>query len=146
MNQSPPLPPAWGPQDESHLNLLSIFYFIFGGLGLLGGGFLAVHYLIMNAFMTGRFGPQTGPQPPQEFFLIMQVMYVVMGFLLVVGTAANLASGLFLRRRRHRIFSMVVAGLNCLQFPLGTALGVFTFIVLLRESVRAGYERAEAEN
>jgi hypothetical protein len=30
---------------------------------------------------------------------------------------------------------MVVAGLSCLEFPYGTALGVFTFIALSRASV-----------
>jgi hypothetical protein len=51
----------------------------------------------------------------------------------------NLLSGLFLRARRHRTFSMVVAAINCLHIPIGTALGVFTFIVLGRESVRKLY-------
>ena len=36
---------------------------------------------------------------------------------------------------RHRTFSRVVAGLNCLHIPLGTVLGIFTSIVLGRESV-----------
>lgn len=30
---------------------------------------------------------------------------------------------------------MVVAGVSCLSIPLGTALGVFTFIVLSRPSI-----------
>jgi hypothetical protein len=35
---------------------------------------------------------------------------------------------------------MIMAGVNCAWFPFGTVLGVFTFIVLLRTSVRAMYE------
>ena len=31
---------------------------------------------------------------------------------------------------------MIIAGINCLGIPLGTTLGVFTFIVLLRPSVQ----------
>jgi hypothetical protein len=34
---------------------------------------------------------------------------------------------------------MVVAGLNCAQMPLGTVLGVFTLMVLSRESVKSLY-------
>jgi len=48
---------------------------------------------------------------------------------------ANLLSGLlaFTGEKGPGFFSLVVAGLNCLQFPFGTVLGVFTFVVLLRE-------------
>jgi len=31
---------------------------------------------------------------------------------------------------------MVIAGLSCLNMPLGTVLGIFTLIVLSRESVK----------
>jgi hypothetical protein len=34
-----------------------------------------------------------------------------------------------------------VAGLNCIQIPLGTALGVFTIMVLTRDSVEAVYQQ-----
>jgi hypothetical protein len=34
----------------------------------------------------------------------------------------------------------VVAGINCLHIPLGTVLGIFTIVVLCRESVRELYE------
>jgi len=38
------------------------------------------------------------------------------------------------------MFSLIIAGINCVQFPFGTVLGVFTFVVLLRDSVRELYE------
>jgi hypothetical protein len=37
------------------------------------------------------------------------------------------------------MFSLVVTGITCLSFPFGTALGVFTIIVLTRGSVRQLY-------
>jgi hypothetical protein len=66
--------------------------------------------------------------------------------LLVIGSVCNLLSGLWIRARRNRVFSLVVAGINCFQVPLGTALGIFTIIVLMRDSVRELYEaRQDAE-
>ena len=56
----------------------------------------------------------------------------------------NLLSGIFIRKRKHHVFSLIVAGFNCLHFPLGTALGVFTFVVLLRDSVQNMYRAAGA--
>jgi len=37
---------------------------------------------------------------------------------------------------RNRFFSLIIGGLNCLQIPFGTALCVFTILVLSRDSVR----------
>jgi hypothetical protein len=44
-----------------------------------------------------------------------------------------------------RLFSLIVAGFMCMFFPFGTALGVFTFIVLTRESVRRLYFETESQ-
>ena len=41
---------------------------------------------------------------------------------------------------------MVIAGINCLHIPLGTLLGVFTLVVLGRESVRKLYLDASVEH
>jgi hypothetical protein len=40
-------------------------------------------------------------------------------------------AGRFIHRRVNRTFSIVIAGINCLHF-FGTALGIFTLIVLTR--------------
>ena len=74
----------------------------------------------------------------------MEAMYWVMGGLIVIQMVVTLLSGYFLWHRRHRVFSMAVAGFNCLNIPLGTVLGVFTLVVLLRESVEHAY--AEQQN
>ena len=42
-------------------------------------------------------------------------------------------------RGRSRMFSIVTAGVNCLSVPFGTVLGVFTLVLLLRDSVRHLY-------
>lgn len=82
---------------------------------------------------------QNGPAPPREFFDVFVWFHLFMGILLFIGCVANILSGVFLWRRRHRLFSLVVAGLNCLQIPFGTALGVFTLSILMRDSVRPSY-------
>jgi hypothetical protein len=54
-----------------------------------------------------------------------------------VLTLCLIWSGYCLRKRRLRVLSMLVAVVSCLFFPLGTALGVFTLIVLNRPAVKA---------
>ena len=73
------------------------------------------------------------------------IFYVVIGGFLVALSVCNALSGHYIRKRKNRIFSFIISGINCMQFPLGTALGVFTFIVLSRESVKLTYS-ANAQN
>lgn len=145
--QSPPFPqPVYSygdPQrkDIEHLKLLSIFHFVFGGFAFLGLGFLAIHFFFMRMIFTHpeHFNSQGGHPPPKEFFEVFQWIYVVMALICIAVAVANILSGVYLRQRKNRMFSMVLAGFNCVQMPFGTALGVFTFIVLSRPSVRQLY-------
>ncbi|NNJ85601.1 MAG: hypothetical protein HKP20_00385 [Akkermansiaceae bacterium] len=66
--------------------------------------------------------------------------YLFMGLLLLVLAVGNFLSAGYMKRRKNRTFSLVVAGINCLQVPMGTVLGVFTIMVLLRDTVVKSYE------
>jgi len=46
------------------------------------------------------------------------------------------AAGRKLKRRMSRTFCLVVAGIECILMPFGTVLGVFTIVVLMKESVK----------
>ncbi len=141
--QPPPFPYVPPPQqnDAEHLKLLSIFHYVFGGFAVLGIGFLVVHFFLMRMIFTRpeMFANGGGKPPPPEMFQIFMGFYVVGALLLIAMAVANILSGIFLRRRKHRLFSMILAGFNCLQMPFGTALGVFTFVVLQRPTVRHLY-------
>lgn len=139
-------PPPLSNKDAEHLRLLAIFHYIVSGLSILGLGFLALHY----SFMRMIFGdPQllnnpkkTAPFNPSEFldfFHFLQWIYVAIGLVIVVGGILNFISGRFIHRRVNRIFSIVIAALNCLHFPFGTGLGIFTLIVLTKDSVMQLY-------
>jgi hypothetical protein len=59
-----------------------------------------------------------------------------------LSLAALLAvAGRRLKQRRSHTFCLVVAGLTCMNMPLGTVLGVFTLVVLTRPGVREAFER-----
>ena len=133
-------PPSLTKQDAEHLRLLMILHYVVSALAFLGLGFMALHYMLFNSLMANF----KGPAPPPEFLLIFRLAYVVFGVFSLIGGICNLVSAANLRQRRNRTLSLIVAGFNCLQFPFGTALGVFTFIVLTRDSVREVYEHAES--
>jgi hypothetical protein len=128
--------------DADHLRLLSIFHFIGAGVAMLGIGFLALHFLFFHAFFDNpdlwknRKGAMSSPR---EFFVLLRRLYVIFGAALVGFAIVNLLSGLFIRQRKCRTFSWVVAGLKRIHIPSGTTLGAFTFVVPLRSSVREVY-------
>jgi len=143
MNQPPPLPNQ-RETDTNHLNLLAIFHFVLSGLGLLGLGALWLQYTLMDRVM---FNPvmrasMKGGLSPEEYSGMLKGFLIVIGVLCLIAMILNLISGLNIRARRNRVFSLVVAGVNCLQFPFGTVLGIFTIIVLGRNSVRELYNQA----
>lgn len=138
---SPNLPPLLRDQrkiDADHLKLLAVFHYVLAGLSLVGIAFLCLHWALMHAVMS--MPAKNGNPPPAQFFAVFRWFYVFCGFFMVSGGALLLASGRCIARRKARVFSLAVAGLSCLMFPFGTALGVFTMIVLLRESVVETYE------
>lgn len=153
-----PLPPSFPPafpaatppvdRDAQHLKTLAILHFVLGGMGVCGLGFIVVHFFMMQMLMNSPPGSSSGTPrsspPPEEFMLIMQGIYVVGAVLGVLFIVLNILSGLYMLKWRRRTFSMVVSAMNCLQMPLGTALGVFTIIVLMRDSVRLKYATTRA--
>ena len=134
-NTTPPQPAP----SEDHLRLLAVFHYVFAGFALLGMGFLAMHYGLMSRMMDSANWENQANPPPEGFLDLFVWFYVAMGAMLLVGLVLNLVAARSLRARRHWMLCAVVAGLNCLQVPVGTVLGVFTLVVINRADVRASF-------
>lgn len=132
--------------DAEHLRLLAIFHFVSAALAFVGVLFASLYFvLIWAVFANPELWAQSQEGPPPEGVITIFQWFTGVGVVwFVVACVGNLLSGLYLRTRRHRTFSMVIAGINCLHVPLGTLLGVFTLVVLGRESVRKLYLDANA--
>jgi len=143
MSDQPPVMRNQRKIDADHLRLLAIFHFIAAGFALLAILFLWGHYTLMHMFMSNpkMWTPRTQQGPdPAEFFAMFRWIYAFIALWLVASGALNLISAFCLRARKCRTFSIVVACINCLYMPLGTILGVFTILVLARDTVREVYE------
>ena len=127
--------------DAEHLRLLAIFHFVSAAFAFAGVLFASLYFvLIWAVFANPEIWAQSQEGPPPAVVINIFRWFTGFGVVwFVVACVGNLLSGLFLRTRRHRTFSMVIAGITCLHIPLGTLLGVFTFAVLGRESVRKLY-------
>jgi len=124
-------------QDEDHLKLLSVFHYVMGGLAGLFA-LVPIFHLVIGVFFV--LAPEKivgkGDPPPALFgwfFIIFAGLLIVLG---LIFAAFVITAGRFLAKRKHHLFCLVMAGVECICVPFGTVLGVFTIIVLIRESVK----------
>lgn len=128
--------------DSYHLKLLSIFHLINAGFAFLALLLLVSYYLVLKTFISEPVFQNSPGQISNfpGFFGIFEWLYLILAVLILVSHILNFQSALFIKARKRRIFSLIVAGINCFNMPLGTLLGVFTIAVLVRDSVRKLYE------
>jgi MFS family permease len=129
-------------RDEEHLNLLSVFNYIFGGLGIFGSLFPLIYVGLGIFFVLGGSELLDTPMDPEMAF--MGWFFIAFGFVffvILLGAAVcGLLSGRFISKRANYMYSFILACIQCAFSPLGTILGVFTIIVLSRETVKTEYE------
>jgi hypothetical protein len=136
---------ATGP-DAEHLRLLSIFHWILAGFVALLG-LVPLFYGLFGLAMVGA-GMSTGkPEAaPAVLFGGCFVVVALIGGLMAAGLVVLLAlTGKYLAERRNYTFCQVTACCECLFQPLGTLLGIFTLVVLTRDTVRALFDRPGGE-
>src|ERR1035437_9181075 len=113
-----------------HLRNVAILWLAYSALRLLPG-------LVLNSFSNWDF-PFGGDAP----FFVHGLIRGVGGILLVTGVIGVIAGwGLYERRSWARILAMVLAFLNLLHPPFGTAIGIYTLWVLLPAASEVEYQR-----
>ena len=143
MTQPAPLPYMGSTSNEpwsadlSHLRTLAICHYIWGAIVIVLSCMGLIHVTIGFAMAFSAKGSEAA----------MGVVFMIIGALIIaVGSTIgilNIVSGRGLVQHRYRVLSFVMAGINCSSFPLGTLLGVFTFVVLCRDSVRQMYPSSQ---
>jgi hypothetical protein len=130
-------------QDQKYLTILSVFHFAVAAMIALISCFPIIH-LVVGISMLADFGnipydPEV-PRTAALMFQLMPVFFIVIASILIVSGwafAASVAlSGLFLYRRGHHTFCLVMAGAECMFTPFGTVLGIFTILLLSKPEVR----------
>jgi hypothetical protein len=124
-------------QDEEHLRLLSIFHYVVAGVAALFALFPIIHLVFGLFILLAPKGFEHKGEPAPAFIGWLFVLFPAL--LMVIGwafAAFVLAAGRFLAQRKHYMFCLVMAAVECMFMPIGTVLGVFTIIVLMREPVK----------
>ncbi len=100
--------------------------------------FPLIHIAIGFAMLSGAFdGKDAPPKFLGLFFIIFPGIMMLCGWILAI---CIFIAGSRLAHYRARTYCLVIAGLECLFMPFGTVLGVFTIVVLMKNSVKELFE------
>jgi hypothetical protein len=109
------------PQLRQHLTILGWLHLGAAGFAILVGGFV---FIVLTSIGLAIHDHEATP-------ILGIVAVAVACFLLVLSLPGLLAGyGLLQRRPWARILALVVGALHVYNIPIGTALGVYTFIIL----------------
>lgn len=127
-------------EDEYHLDLLGTFHWVLAGIVAVVGLFPIIHVLFgLIAVVASIVGVDAEPEA-RGMGILMGMLFMLIGLAIIVVfwimAFCLYLSGSYLKAHKNHVFCMVISVLICFSFPLGTALGVFTILVLIRPSVK----------
>ena len=131
-------------QDKEHLQLLAIFHYVAAGLAAMLSFFPLLYSVVGGFLLYAAHHPGSGNQEPPP--AVLGWVFIVLGALFFLAGATMaiciLIAGRSLALCKRYSFALVMACIECLFIPFGTILGVFTIVVLSRESVRGLFSTA----
>jgi hypothetical protein len=151
-------PPALSEAEEQiivreRLRLLAIGFYVKGAVGAAVVSIFLIHFFMFLGF---SFMPESAWNPPPKSAttshslsvtpapspspvnqgppaIMFRIFAAVIGGIILLGWtfgALTIYAGRCVHNRTHRVFILVMAGLNCILIPWGTLLGIATFYVL----------------
>jgi len=110
--------------QSEHIHLLGIIFVVWGCLSLLLGVGMWLFFAGLGAFSGER----------EALAVMLVIATVASGFSIVTGIAEVISGwGLLKKMSWSRLLTLIMAVINVISFPLGTALGVYAMWVLFKD-------------
>jgi hypothetical protein len=145
---APVVPPVPGLQFQlehyaGKVRALSLVWFLYAAYSLIVGvaGLTSAHAFFSNHFGPWGHGPWSNGSMPPDWFGQAIFHFVWLAIMVRVGLALVAAWGLHERTQWGRIVAIVAGILNLLHPLLGTALGIWSLVVLLGYQNTTLYEQ-----
>jgi len=133
--------------DNEHLKLLSLFHYIFGGIILAYAFFIILQFIFLFYFLetflrNSSFNTFTSNNDFDPL-IFKFILYIGITFFIImlIGGILEILSGKFIKARKNRTFSYIIAILNLLSIPYGSILGIMTLTVLGRNTIKEMYNK-----
>lgn len=123
---------------RDHNKLLGIFFLVYGGLSALLGIFIGVIYGGLGTLMLTS-APDDEAKTVGGVFLGLAVM---IGLVILVASVFYFVTGwkIYKEARIGKMLGIIASILCLMNFPLGTALGIFGLWFLFSEQGKGFYE------
>lgn len=122
---------------------MAILWLVYSAFRILMGMWTLAFSHYMLPMMSGFMGQMD--QETQPFFgSLMNMLRIVYGFTsvysLVTGAVGLVAAwGLLQREPWGRILAIIIAIISVISIPFGTALAIYTFVILLASDAERNY-------
>ena len=119
---------------EKHITILAVLHIVFSALGILASAVIFV-VIAGGGLLSGD----------SEAILITSTVGSVLSFFIFVISIPGIVGGIGLLKRKEwaRILVLVLGFLNLLNFPFGTALGIYTIWALMNNEMIAIFQQAK---
>lgn len=116
--------------DRDHLKTLSICSYVYMGLQSIGGLFSLVYAGVGATFVSQG----------EELGWAFVGIGAFVGLIVLISLLLTFFATRWMGQGKNWLFCVIIAGLHCAGFPLGTTLGVFTLVILNRPTVKAWFD------
>lgn len=127
-------------EDEYHLDLLGTFHWVLAGICAIAGLFPILHVVFGFIAIVASLAGNTPEPEARGMGVLVGVLFIMIGTAIIITfwviAFCLYLSGSYLKAHTNHMFCMVMSVIMCISFPLGTTLGVFSIIVLVRPSVK----------
>ena len=123
---------------KQHVSILGVLYIAFGVLGMVA----AVAMLVLLGGAAGIVSMVSEQEPDAAVAVpILGILAVVLFSIIAVLSIPGLVVGIGLVKFKSwaRIGGLILSALNLLNFPFGTALGIYGLWVLLNKETEAAF-------
>jgi len=114
---------------ENHIKILGILWIVSGALGL------TFAFIVFGLLFGISYIPDVG----FEAEVILRSVGLGVGLFLAILSIPEIIGGIWLMKKEEwaRILVLLFAFLNLINFPLGTALGIYSIVILFnREAIK----------
>jgi len=125
----------------SHVKIMGVLWVVYSIFGILAGLWtLAISHFVMP-IITNAVSQQGDVSIPASLPSFLQAIYIfAFGYSLATGVMGIVAAwGLLARTSWGRTAAIVIAIISVLSFPFGTALGIYTMVILMSSGADQTY-------